>query len=216
LITDRFFLGEGQIRGFDIRGVGPRIIRLEGDTTLEQVLEGDRNRFRDDSLGGTAYYLGRAEVEIPLGSGARELGLRPSVFLDVGALFGLDTPTPANFPNGVPSFDANGNQLFIELVPNVDDMGAPILNGEGQPTFSPTPTTNAVAADGVTANTPQLLAGPFREVFLGNSASPRVAVGIGVNWNSPFGPFRIDFAHVLRSVLGDEEKQFSFNVGTQF
>jgi outer membrane protein insertion porin family len=41
-------------------------------------------------------------------------------------------------------------------------------------------------------------------------------VGIGVNWNSPFGPFRIDFAHVLSKVDGDETKKFTFSVGTQF
>jgi outer membrane protein assembly factor BamA len=41
--------------------------------------------YRDDALGGRAYYLGRAELEIPLGSAPSELGLRPSVFVDVGA-----------------------------------------------------------------------------------------------------------------------------------
>ena len=34
----------------------------------------------------------RAELEIPLGAGVRELGLRPSVFVDVGALWGVRTP----------------------------------------------------------------------------------------------------------------------------
>jgi outer membrane protein assembly factor BamA len=29
-LTDRFFLGEPQLRGFDIRGVGPRVIREYG------------------------------------------------------------------------------------------------------------------------------------------------------------------------------------------
>ena len=43
-----------------------------------------------------------------------------------------------------------------------------------------------------------------------------LAVGIGVDWNSPFGPFRIDLAHVLRKVEGDDVKSISFNVGTQF
>jgi outer membrane protein insertion porin family len=41
-------------------------------------------------------------------------------------------------------------------------------------------------------------------------------VGIGVNWNSPFGPFRIDLAYALLKERGDETKTFSFNVGTQF
>ena len=57
---------------------------------------------------------------------------------------------------------------------------------------------------------------PFQEVFLGNSASPRVSIGIGANWNSPFGPLRIDIAHALRSEPGDKTKLFTFNVGTQF
>ena len=216
LLTDRFFLGEGQIRGFDIRGIGPRIIRLQQGQTLDDVLAGDRDTVRDDALGGRAFYLGRAELEIPLGSGARELGLRPSIFLDVGALFGLDTPEIQSFPNGVVNRDADGNPLFSEQVAAVDDMGAPILDGAGNPTFTTVTTVNPIAADGVTANASQLILAPFQEVFLGNTPSPRIAVGVGVNWNSPFGPFRIDFAHILKSVRGDEEKRFSFNVGTQF
>jgi len=56
----------------------------------------------------------------------------------------------------------------------------------------------------------------IRETFLGDSPSPRIAVGIGVNWNSPFGPFRIDFAHIVRKVEGDDDKTLQFNVGTAF
>jgi outer membrane protein insertion porin family len=56
----------------------------------------------------------------------------------------------------------------------------------------------------------------YDEVFVGDSPKPRISVGIGVNWNSPFGPFRIDFAKVLSKVEGDDPKAFTFNVGTQF
>ncbi|MEQ1640495.1 MAG: BamA/TamA family outer membrane protein, partial [Novosphingobium sp.] len=56
----------------------------------------------------------------------------------------------------------------------------------------------------------------FVETFVGNSPKPRISVGIGVNWNSPFGPFRIDFAHAITKVNGDDTKSFTFNVGTQF
>ena len=55
-----------------------------------------------------------------------------------------------------------------------------------------------------------------REEFLGNSAKPRLSIGVGVNWVSPFGPFRIDIAKALLSQEGDDTKLFSFNVGTQF
>jgi hypothetical protein len=65
-LTDRFFLGEPQMRGFDIRGVGPRIVRLQyidddGDDStplvpqdIETALASDQRV--DDSLGGKAYW----------------------------------------------------------------------------------------------------------------------------------------------------------------
>jgi outer membrane protein insertion porin family len=207
LLTDRFFLGEPQFRGFDIRGVGPRILTqpYTTDDDGNRVPITDRERVRDDALGGRNYYLARAELEIPLSSGARELGLRPSVWVDVGALWGIDPPLLQDNPNGVQQIDANGNPIFIETGQN--DQGQTI-------SF---PTINPIAADGVTANVPSIRANSaIREVFLGDSASPRVTAGIGVNWNSPFGPFRIDFAQTIRRVEGDDEKTFTFNVGTQF
>ena len=209
-LNDRFFLGEPQFRGFDIRGVGPRVLRApliddDADPTTPRVPVTNENQISDDAIGGNAYYLGRAELEIPLGTGARELGLRPSIFLDVGALFDVRQPQLQNFPDGVQARDAMNNLLFIE---DVDD---------GMGGTTPTQTTNPIAVDGVTANTPFILPNSFiQETFLGDSRSPRVSVGIGVNWNSPFGPFRIDFAHVLRKQPGDDTKQFTFNVGTQF
>ena len=210
-LTDRFFLGEPQFRGFDIRGVGPRVLRQpivdeNADGVPEIITE--RNRVSDDALGGEFYYLGRAELEIPLGSGVQELGLRPSVFVDVGALWGGRRPVLENspFPGGInfPQRDANGNPLFTQVITNADG------------TTTTTIVTSPTAPSGA-ANTPLLSnIGPFQEVFLGDTPSPRVSVGIGVNWNSPFGPFRIDFSQVLLKQPGDDTKRFSFNVGTQF
>lgn len=205
-LTDRFFLGEPDFRGFDIRGVGPRVLRqpirdTDGDGVGEVITE--RDQVGDDALGGNAYYLGRAELEIPLGAGAQEMGLRPSIFLDVGALFNVTRPVLQSgpFPEGIQRQARNidGDPLFIDP------------NDPEETTTDPT--------DGMgNANDPVLfqVAAPFQEVFLGDSPSPRVSVGIGVNWNSPFGPFRIDFAHVLRKEPGDDTKKFTFNVGTQF
>ncbi|TNE51092.1 MAG: outer membrane protein assembly factor BamA, partial [Sphingomonadales bacterium] len=207
ILTDRFFLGEPQFRGFDIRGVGPRVLRQQyvDDADGNPVPITDPRRVVDDSLGGRAYYLGRAELEIPLGTGARELGLRPSIFLDVGALFAVRRPILQDNPNGIQQRDTDGNLLYFEIVDNGDGTSTTEL------------TTNPIAADGTTANAPSILPNSrFRELFLGDSAKPRVSVGIGVNWNSPFGPFRIDFARVLKSQPGDDTKRFTFNVGTQF
>ena len=40
------------------------------------------------------------------------------------------------------------------------------------------------------------------ERFLGNSPQPRLSIGFGVNWNSPFGPLRIDLAKALLNQQG--------------
>ena len=218
-LTDRFFLGEPQFRGFDIRGVGPRVLRYplvdeNNDGVAEEIR--DRNRISDDALGGNFYYLGRAEIEIPLGSGVQELGLRPSVFVDVGALWGskfnratdlsncpFNPPAGAN-PCAFPQRDASGNALYTQTVTNADG------------TTTTTVVTNPLAPSGA-ANAPLVnTVPPFNEDFLGDTPKPRVSVGIGVNWNSPFGPFRIDFAQVLLKQPGDDTKRFTFNVGTQF
>ncbi|MFN6933751.1 MAG: outer membrane protein assembly factor BamA [Tsuneonella sp.] len=217
-LTDRFFLGEPQMRGFDIRGVGPRVLRRplidnpETPDTTDFIEVTERDRVSDDALGGNYYYLGRAEIEIPLGSGVQELGLRPSVFVDVGALWGSSFRDPEDlvrdctFPTGCnfPQRDANGNPLFTQTVTNPDG------------TTTTTLVTNPLSPTGA-ANTPlQNNVAPFNEVFLGDTPKPRVSIGIGVNWNSPFGPFRIDFAHALLKQPGDDTKRFTFNVGTQF
>ena len=223
-LTDRFFLGEPQMRGFDIRGVGPRVVRLPYDTdgnllTLEDI-RNNNQRFSDDSLGGTAYYLGRAELEIPLGTGAREMGLRPSIFLDVGSVFNVQNPRVLNspFPDGIdiPVRDVDGNALYTQIdTAALNDSGECIASATSTVTDPINPSPPACLTS---ANNTALInnIGAFQEIFLGDTWKPRVSIGVGVNWNSPFGPFRIDFAHVLQKEPGDDTKRFTFNVGTQF
>lgn len=50
----------------------------------------------------------------------------------------------------------------------------------------------------------------------GDSAAPRISVGIGFSWQSPFGPFRIDLSKTLKKQLGDRTQTLQFNVGTAF
>ncbi len=222
-LVDRFYLGEPQIGGFDIRGVGPRVLRkpyvdkdgnqLNRDVNLAagDTLSTRRREWTDDALGGRYYYLFKAEVEIPLGSGARELGLRPSVFVNAGSVWGIRNPLEGQRTDftsviPIPTLDDNGNQQFEQTCPT----GSTLVSGNG--TTPPAP-----AAGCTISSTPfgQTIY-PFREVFLGDSWKPRVSVGIGVNWNSPFGPFRINFSKVLVKKEGDDSKPFNFNVGTQF
>ena len=192
-ITDRFF--GTQLRGFDIRGIGPRIIREDYDAEGDIVTD-NRNRV-SDALGGRAYYMGRVELEFPTSSTLKSFGLRPSAFVDVGSVWGLRKPATADFLK--------------------------ICSATSQPTLTiPGGATNTSCeqfnVDGATgyADDPLHSSPGFRERFVGNSPKPRLSVGIGVNWVSPFGPLRIDLAKAILKQEGDDTKLFSFNVGTQF
>ena len=203
-LTDRFFLGEPQIRGFDIRGVGPRVLRIPYNSNGELVTNEDQ--ITDDALGGRAYYLGRAEVEIPVPNSFRDLGLRPSVFLDVGSVFGITDPVVNDYKPGDPRLSR----------PVLNNQGLrQCTNGANPPIVTPLPADAAGCPAGTTLVS-RALAGPFKEVFLGDSWKPRLSIGFGVNWNSPFGPFRLDIAKALIKQEGDDTKLFTFNVGTAF
>ena len=233
-ITDRFYLGEPQFRGFDIRGVGPRVQRIgfTGDPLAgTQALITDRDQIIDDALGGKAYYLTKAELEIPLGAGAAEMGLRPSIFVMAGSLFGITRPgktieftqatdsagkllfnqdgSPTLLPKDNFQKDANGNQLYVFTDPTTGvSSSTPCSVGFG---------TSPTACSGTSINPIyNIQTAPFYERFLGDSPKPRISVGFGVNWNSPFGPLRIDVAKTLVTVDGDDTKLVTFNVGTQF
>ncbi|WBH16592.1 outer membrane protein assembly factor BamA [Sphingomonas radiodurans] len=216
-ITDRFYLGEPQFRGFNIRGVGPRVQRIPytTDATGKQVLVTDRNSITDDALGGKAYYLSRLELEIPLGAGARELGLRPSVYVQAGSLFSIRRPLPtAEFPTTV---NANGETIVLPL-PERNDAGQTLYtlpSGERTTCAAGIPGANG-SCNGIIPNGSTNLSDPFLERFLGDSPKPRLSVGFGVNWTSPFGPLRIDIARALLKQDGDDDKLITFNVGTQF
>jgi outer membrane protein insertion porin family len=238
-ITDRFFLGEPQFRGFDIRGVGPRIQRVSYTGSVaggNQALITDEDQIFDDAIGGRAYYLGKLELEIPLGAGAREMGIRPSIFFMAGANWGVREPnktaafTQATNSAGMPLFNADGSPSLLPI----QTPQTTIVNGQTVPIYS-VPLTDAVApgqlttcsigysttAGGACAGTSvngiyNVQTDPFLENFLGNSPKPRLSVGIGVNWNSPFGPLRLDLAHAFLTQKGDDTKLFTFNVGTAF
>lgn len=166
--VDRFFIGGPRIRGFNNAGIGP--------SQFNPTPSG-----RGAPLGGTAYYIGRAELFVPLGEAALESGINASLFIDAGSSFrGLQQGERCQF--GIAEFDA-----FTEAAALAASEGLPV------PQFGFN--TNCIAGD---------------------SASPRVTVGFGVSWQSPFGPFRIDLSRALRRQLGDDIQTLQFNVGTTF
>jgi len=184
-ITDRFF--GPQLRGFDIRGIGPRVLRTPYNTDGTLDTDGSRT---SDALGGRAYYMGRLELEFPTSSSIRSMGLRPSAFVDIGSVWSLTRP--------------DLNDIIAVCTPPTGTTGDIDIIRPTDPNPGRACATNFVRSPGI------------KETFLGNSPRPRLAIGVGVNWVSPFGPFRIDIAKALLTQEGDDTKLFSFNVGTQF
>jgi outer membrane protein insertion porin family len=139
------------------------------------------------ALGGRAFYIGRAELFFPLGEAALESGINASAFFDIGSLFSAEDTFLPECPFSLSEFND-----FRDVV-------------------------TQAGADGVTPPTLEEGLG-FSGVscLSGNSPSPRITVGIGFSWQSPFGPFRIDLARTLRSQLGDDTQTLQFNVGTVF
>jgi outer membrane protein insertion porin family len=76
-VSDRYFSGTSIIRGFEPGGIGPR------DTTTGLA------------LGGNFYAAARLETDFPLGL-PEEYGIKGGLFLDHGAVWGLDDATGAD------------------------------------------------------------------------------------------------------------------------
>ena len=201
-LTDRFF--GPTLRGFDIRGIGPRIVRYlyTSATELSDEIVGN------DAIGGRAYYMGRVELEIPVSSNIRSLGLRPSAFIDFGSVFNVVKPSLVDIPGTCSRGD-------LASTPTVNESNTVRLTADpvGLNTCAE---VNAAETDPALRTYSYDPRSGIKEFFMGDSIKPRLSIGVGVNWQSPFGPLRIDIAKALLSQEGDETKFFSFNVGTQF
>ena len=74
-VFDHLFIGQETIRGFETRGIGPRV--FNGTTYV-------------GAAGGTTYFNGSAEISAPMPLVSRDLGLRFNVFADAATLYGND------------------------------------------------------------------------------------------------------------------------------
>lgn len=90
-ITERFFLGDAQMRGFQTNGIGPR----------------DLNVANGDALGGNMFAVARLEANFPLGL-PEEYKISGGLFMDVGSLWGLNnTDGGASGVDGLQLVDAS-------------------------------------------------------------------------------------------------------------
>ena len=87
-LTDRFF--GPQLRGFDIRGIGPRVQRVpyNADGDAQHAIEAQIT----DALGGRAYYRAGSSSSFRSAPALRSLGMRPSAYIDAGSLWSITKP----------------------------------------------------------------------------------------------------------------------------
>ena len=126
-VSDRYFIGGGNCRGFEFAGVGPRDLPT------------------DDALGGKNFYTGTLELGFPLGL-PEEFDIRGRIFTDICSAWGLDKTS----------------------------------------------------------------------VGVADESAPRISVGTGVSWQSPFGPIIIDLGFAVIDESFDKTELLNFSFGTQF
>ncbi len=162
-INNRFFRGGSSFRGFDVAGLGPRVI---------DVLADDQGNIIDikglNALGGKVYYQGTAELTLP-NYLPEEYGIDTALFVEAGSVGELDA----------------------------QDIDPPIFF-----------TTQAGQYNGFGA-TPAV-----RQIKDGLSL--RASAGLSVGWDSPFGPIRFDFSHIIRKEEYDKTETFRFSTSTRF
>jgi outer membrane protein insertion porin family len=77
-LLNSFFGGPNLVRGFAVNGIGPR------DLTPGSTM---------DNVGGSMYWATTAELQSAIPGLPQEYGLRGSVFVDAGSVFGYNGPT---------------------------------------------------------------------------------------------------------------------------
>ncbi|MDJ0920862.1 MAG: outer membrane protein assembly factor BamA [Henriciella sp.] len=83
-INSRFFRGGSSFRGFDVAGLGPRVVDVLADDQGNPISVKGLN-----ALGGKAYYQGTFEVTMP-NFLPEEYGIRTTLFTEVGGVGILD------------------------------------------------------------------------------------------------------------------------------
>lgn len=108
-LTDRFFIGGDNVRGFETSGIGPR------DSTT------------DDALGGELFYTGRVQLRFPLGL-PEEIPVNGRVFSDFGGLTELsDSGTEVQDTGSIRAASGFGFTWRSNFGPIGLDMGLPWL-----------------------------------------------------------------------------------------
>jgi outer membrane protein insertion porin family len=134
------------------------------------------------------------------GLGGRDVRINDRFYLGGDDLRGFQNAGIG--PRDVNSLDAlGGNAYYTGTVELKFPLGLPEELGVTGAAFSDVGSLWDVDASG-------------SDVF--DERSPRVSVGAGILWASPFGPIRIDFAKAIMKERLDETENVRFSFGTRF
>ncbi len=121
--------------------------------------------------------------------------------------FGPRDPVTGDALGGRTFFDATVELQFpMPLLPDSFGMRAAIFADAGS-LFNLDGTSKARALAGVSAVT---------DVSSLTDESIRASVGVGIIWDSPFGPLRADYAFPVQEQPWDDQQQFRFGVNSTF
>jgi outer membrane protein insertion porin family len=188
-IIDRFFLGGDNLRGFLDQGVGPHSVAYS--TCFENASQ------LGTYTSGTTYGTSAGCVA------ANEINYHGSDA--IGGNFIWTQSTELHFPLPVPADFGLTGRAFM-------DTGA--LSGLNVP---PNAATSCLATSA--HNSKGQAIDDHGDVITRcyyDSSSPRLSVGVGFSWKSPFGLINIDFGIPLLKQPYDQTQFFKFGFGTRF
>ena len=201
-INDRFFKGGNSFRGFDVAGLGPREVE---------------------------YFYNTEQIALAQGVAPPDFS-RPVLRQDGSGV--QETDSAGNLLYLTAERDADGNLLPASVIRGNALGGKAYAIASFELTFPLPYVPEEFGLDGaffLEAGTLGLLderdrerAGqpdpnnPLRVRVVDDSASLRASAGVSIGWDSPFGPIRFDFSHILASEEYDNTESFRFATNTRF
>lgn len=212
-IIDRFFLGGDNLRGFLDQGVGPHSVAFTGcaypngfdysqpgtgfPILGKSVCKTAGFYHGSDSLGGETIWTASAEFHFPLPV-PDDFGLAGRTFVDAGGLSGIKVPSTLPGSLGYPSYISANNLCFYTSNHEEIVGGKKIITQGGGPGVPIDRYGNAITS------------------CVYDDGSPRMSVGVGISWKSPFGLINIDLGIPVLKKQYDQLEVFRFGFGTRF
>ena len=201
LIIDRFFLGGDNLRGFLDQGAGPHSVAYStcfNTNTLKNVAT------PAGGCPGATGYTGTATNPYLLYHGADPLG--GNFIATQSTELHYPLPVPADFGLTGRAFVDTGWLSGLNAPPNAATSCLAALppNSKGQ--------IKDVHGNTIGSDRDGVLTGQCYY----DSGAPRMSVGVGISWKSPFGLINIDFGIPILKEPYDQTQVFKFGFGTRF